>query len=194
MLTNISILKHTPRFSQQDAVSIVKDLYDIQANAESLPSERDQNFLMTAEADNRFVLKIANAMEDRTILDTQNQAMQHLNQHVKFCPKVIATKTGNLISEVHSSAGETHDVRLITYLPGIPMGSVKRHSAKLLEDLGRCVGEMDRAMADFDHPGAHRDFHWDTANAQKIVQAYHTLIPDTDLRELIFNFPGIIIA
>ena len=100
MLMNMSILKHTPRFSQQDAVSIVKELYDIQATAESLPSERDQNFLMTTEADNRFVLKIANAMEDRTMLDTQNQAMQHLNQHVKFCPMVIATKTGNLISEV----------------------------------------------------------------------------------------------
>ncbi len=184
----MSLLKHTPQFTEQDAVSIVKDLYGIQAAAKPLPSERDQNFRMSVKDGDRFVLKIANALEDRTMLDCQNQTMQHLARHVAFCPRVVASKSGELISEIPSSTGGVHKVRLVTYLPGIPMGSVKRHSAGLLTDLGRCAGEMDRAMADFDHPGAHRDFYWDLANGLEIVKEYQGLIPDVDLRKLIEKF------
>ncbi|MDH3797210.1 MAG: phosphotransferase, partial [Desulfobacterales bacterium] len=184
----MSLLKHTPQFTEQEAVAIVKDLYGIQATANPLPSERDQNFRMTAETGSRFVLKIANALEDPTMLDCQNQAMQHLNRHVAFCPQVVEAKSGHLISETRSATGPTHQIRLVTYLPGIPMGSVKRHSSGLLEGLGRCVGEMDRAMADFDHPGARRDFHWDLANGIQVVKKYQALIPDADLRKRIEKF------
>ena len=62
------------------------------------------------------------------MLDCQNQAMQHLTRHVSFCPDVVASKSGLLISEIRSSTDEIHKVRLVTYLTGIPMGSVKRHS------------------------------------------------------------------
>ena len=184
----MSLLKHTPQFTEQDAVSIAKDLYGVRATAKPLPSERDQNFRMYAGEGGSFVLKMANALEDRTMLDCQNQAMRHLARHVAFCPKVISSKSGDLISGIQSSTGESHMVRLVTYLPGIPMGSVKRHSAGLLEDLGRCVGEMDRAMADFDHPGAHRDFYWDLAKGLEIVKEYQALISDASLRKLIEKF------
>jgi Ser/Thr protein kinase RdoA (MazF antagonist) len=181
-------MNHTPQFAEQDAISTVKDLYGIDAAAKPLPSERDQNFRMSAGAEGHFVLKIANASEDRTMLDCQNQTMQHLARHVTFCPQVVASKSGNLISEIQSITGETHMVRLVTFLPGIPMGSVKRHSAGLLEDLGRCAGEMDCALADFDHPGAHRAFYWDLAKGLEIVKEYQALIPDAKLRKRIEKF------
>ena len=186
----MSFLKHTPQFTEQDAIAILKELYDIQAMADALPSERDQNFRMSAGADGLFVLKIANSLEDPTLLDCQNQAMQHLNRQVTFAPKVIANRNGEFISEIRSPTGATHKVRLVTYLPGVPMGSVKRRSAGLFEDLGRCVGEMDRVMADFDHPAARRDFYWDLAKAPQIVKEYHPLIMDANLRELIQKFTG----
>jgi 4-aminobutyrate aminotransferase-like enzyme/Ser/Thr protein kinase RdoA (MazF antagonist) len=184
----MSLLKHTPQFTEQDAISIVKNLYGIDATAEPLPSERDQNFRMSAGAEGHFVLKIANALEDRTMLDCQNKTMQHLARHVTFCPQVVASKSGNFISKIPSATDEIHMVRLVTFIPGIPMGSVKRYSAGLLEDLGRCAGEMDRAMADFDHPGAHRDFYWDLAKGLEIVKEYQALISDVDLRKRIAKF------
>ena len=184
----MSLLKHTPQFTEQEAVSIARDLYGIQATAAPLPSERDQNFRLTDETGRRFVLKIANASEDPTMLDCQNQAMQHLSGRVAFCPQVVADKSGYFISEIRSAADTIHKIRLVTYLPGIPMGSIRRHSSGLLEDLGRCVGEMDRAMADFDHPGARRDFHWDLAKGPEIVQEYQALIPDLDLHKWIEEF------
>ena len=184
----MSFLKHTPQFTEQDAIAILKDLYDIQATADALPSERDQNFRMTTGLNGCFVLKIANALEDSTMLDCQNQAMQHLNREVRFCPEVVANRNDEFIGEIQSPTGATHKVRLVTYLPGVPMGSVKRRSSGLFEDLGRCVGEMDRVMADFNHPAARRDFYWDLAKAVQIVKEYRLLIKDANLRELIEQF------
>ena len=184
----MSLLKHAPQFTEQDAISIAKDLYGIEATAKPLPSERDQNFRMSAGADGNFVLKIANALEDPNMLECQNQVMQHLARHVTFCPQVVVSTSGKLISEIPSATDKTHMVRLVTFLPGTPMGSVKRHSAGLLGDLGRCAGEMDRAMIDFDHPGAHRDFYWDLAKGLEIVKEYQELIPNMDLRTRIAKF------
>ena len=181
-------MKHTPQFTEQDAISIARDLYGIDATARALPSERDQNFRMSAGAEKHFVLKIANALEDRTMLECQNQTMQHLAQHVTFCPQVVPGSSGDFISRITSASGQTHMVRMVTFLPGLPMGSVKRHSSALLEDLGRCLGEMDHAMVDFDHPGAHRDFYWDLAKGLEIVKEYQGLIPNEDLRKPIAKF------
>jgi len=89
----MSLLEHSPRFSENDAQQFVMDLYGIRASAESLPSERDQNFLMDAASGGRFVFKIANALEERAILETQNQTMLHLARHVTFCPQVVTTKS-----------------------------------------------------------------------------------------------------
>ncbi len=186
----MSFLKHTPQFAKQDAIAILNDLYDIEATADALPSERDQNFRMSTPSKECFVLKIANALDDPALLDCQNQAMLHLNRQVTFCPKVVTNRNGEFISEIQSPTGATHKVRLVTYLPGVPMGSVQRRSSGLFEDLGRCVGEMDRAMTDFDHPAARRDFYWDLAKGLQIVKEYHPLIPNAHLRELIEKFAG----
>jgi 4-aminobutyrate aminotransferase-like enzyme/Ser/Thr protein kinase RdoA (MazF antagonist) len=181
----MTLLQHTPTYTGSDAISIVKHLYAIRATASPLPSERDQNFLMTAETGDRFVLKIANALENRTMLDAQNQVMQHLGRHVEFCPRILATKAGELISKIQSAEGKTYFARLVSYLPGIPLANAGYHSPALLTDLGRRLGRMDRAMADFDHPGAHRDFHWDLANALQVVREHQALIRDPSLREKI---------
>ena len=117
----MSFLKHTPQLTEQDAIAILKDLYDIQATADALPSERDRNFRMSTGLNGGFVLKIANALEDPNMLDCQNQAMQHLNRQVTFCPKVVADRHGEFICDIQSVTGTIHKVRLVTYLPGIPM-------------------------------------------------------------------------
>lgn len=186
----MSLLEHSPRFSEKDAQQFVIDLYGIQASAKSLPSERDQNFLMDAASGGRFVFKIANALEERAILETQNQTMLHLARHVAFCPQVLPTKSQETITEVKSPQGTTHFVRLVSYMPGIPLAKLKRHSSGLLQDLGRCIGQMDRALASFDHPGAHRDLYWDLSNGLRVVKRYQSLIEDVELRKLVESFAG----
>jgi Ser/Thr protein kinase RdoA (MazF antagonist) len=69
----------------------------------------------------------------------------------------------------------------VTYLPGTPLAQVMPHSSALLRDLGRKLGQMDRALADFDHPAFHRGFHWDLASGNQVIDEY----ADTHLHELV---------
>jgi Ser/Thr protein kinase RdoA (MazF antagonist) len=72
---------------------------------------------------------------------------------------------------------------MVNYIDGVPLARVSP-SHKLLFHLGRKLGKLDRALADFDHPAVHRDFHWDLANGNRILEEYGKFIEDPELREL----------
>ena len=187
----MSILDHAPAFNLNDATQLAQTLYNLNVSAKSLPSERDQNFLMQAENGERFVLKIANSTEERAMLDAQNQVMEHVAKHISFCPRILPTTNGEQITTVESQDGKTHFVRLVAYLPGMPLGKIKHHSNELLYDLGYKIGQLTNALRGFDHPALHRDFHWDLANGSNIVRKNSDLIQDTDLRETVQQLASI---
>ena len=64
-------VQKAPRITEADAVRIAAELYGLDVSAESLPSERDQNFYCKA-GNEQFVLKIANADETIKFLELQN--------------------------------------------------------------------------------------------------------------------------
>ncbi len=180
-----SMLHYKSKFSEQDAAAMAKNMYAVHAKVRALPGERDQNFLMTAATGERFVLKIANAGEDRSMLETQNQVLRHLEKRLSFCPRVIAAQNGEFINEIDAPAGGTHFVRLVSYLPGRPLATVKKHRAGLMNDLGRRIGEIDKALVDVDIPGVRRDFHWNLAQAPGLITEYLPLIKEPSLHDLI---------
>lgn len=177
----MQLLSHTPGFDVESASRIAEKMFGRRARARMLPSERDQNFLLTDEAGEKFVLKIANALELRELLEAQNAAMDHLRERVSFCPHVVPAVDGELIRR----EGD-HYVRLVTYLSGTPLAQAT-HSPELLRDLGRKLGQLDRALADFDHPAVHRDFHWDLANGNRVIGESAGLIEDARVRELVLK-------
>lgn len=185
----MSLLEHTPRFDTETVIQLA-ELYGIHAKAKLLPGERDQNFLLETESGEKFVLKIANALEDRAMLEAQNEAMNHIAKSSSFCPQVVQTLSHKTITEVQSPNGTNHFVRLVTYLSGMPLGNIKRHSPELLCDLGRAVAQVDKALSDFDHTAIHRNFHWDLANGLDVCREYQSLITDENLRELVNKFLG----
>jgi len=103
--------------------------------------------------------------------------LDYLSERVPFCQRVVGE-----IAEF-----EGHFVRLVTYLPGVPLAEIKPHTPGLLHDLGQKLGQLSRALADFDHPSVHRDFHWDLANGNRILNEYSPLIEDAELRELVLK-------
>lgn len=175
-------LSHTRGFDVQSAIRIAEKLFGLRATARALASERDQNFLLTDETGEKFVLKIANALELRTLLEAQNAALDYLHERVSFCPRVVANLSGETISREGN-----YYVRLVTYLPGNPLASSATHSPALLRDFGRKLGQLDRALAHFDHPALHRDFHWDLANGNRVIDQHADLIESAALRELVLK-------
>jgi len=166
---------HAPRFTVSQAIEIARALYGLEATAEALPSERDQNFKLTASSGEAFVLKIANAAERREVLDFENQAMAHVARRAPRLrvASVVPTRSGEAIGTVEGRGAEgeprRHFVRLLTWVAGVPLALVKPHSEALLVNLGRAVGEMDRALADFEHPAMHRPFPWDLTRTLETV-------------------------
>jgi Ser/Thr protein kinase RdoA (MazF antagonist) len=174
-----SIVQHAPRFSEEDAVRIAHDLFSLDVTAQLLPSERDQNFIFFVSNGPAYVLKLANSTERIEVLDFQNQAMMHVARNksrskhgVVAVPEVCKSVKGEQITRVEGIDGSTHYVRLLTYLPGKPFARVKPRDAALLSSLGRFFGILDLILKDFDHPAAHRDFHWDLKNASRIIKSY----------------------
>ena len=181
------MLEHAPHYDTSAAVALGEQLYGIRASATQLPSERDQNFLLTSESGEKFVLKIANVLEDRALLEAQNAGLTYLEGRLSYCPRIVPALSGERLSKIKSSNGATNFVRLVTYLWGVPLAEVKQHSPELLRSLGRKLGQLDRELATFDHPAIHRDFHWDLANAQKVISEYGGLVADTRLREGVYQ-------
>jgi 4-aminobutyrate aminotransferase-like enzyme/Ser/Thr protein kinase RdoA (MazF antagonist)/murein DD-endopeptidase MepM/ murein hydrolase activator NlpD len=133
----------------------------------------------------RFVLKIANGTEDRGLLQAQNAAMAHVAARAGICPRVVPDAAGAEIAEYRGAQGEPHFVRLLTWIDGEPLGAIRHRSTPLLRDLGRRVGQMDAALASFDHPAAHRVFHWDLARGFSAVSAHLGLVAGDAIRTLV---------
>jgi 4-aminobutyrate aminotransferase-like enzyme len=183
----MSLLQHAPRFDAAAAARLARELYGLEADASPLPSERDQNFLLTvtgpsarASRGDRFVLKIANAAEEPALLEAQNALMEHV-AHLDLCPRVLPTTSGEVVARGPGG----HGIRLLTWLPGAPLGATANPPESLFEDLGRRLGQLDRALAGFDHPALHREFHWDLAQGFRIVGRHSRLIADEALRGLV---------
>jgi 4-aminobutyrate aminotransferase-like enzyme/Ser/Thr protein kinase RdoA (MazF antagonist) len=175
------LLQHVPQFPIPQVLDLARESYGLaDCTVSTLPSERDQNLVITTQDGNRVVLKIANALESPAFLDAQYQVFEHLARSIAFCPRVIPTRTG-----APSISLPPHIVRLVTYLPGKPLGTARRQSPELLRDLGRCLGTMDRVLSDFDHPACHRDFHWDLARGTRTVNELVDCIADVEIRDAV---------
>lgn len=178
-----SRLRSVERVNPISAQAIAEKCFGIQASARELPSERDQNFLLAAGDGEQFVLKIANLREQREVLEAQNAMMNHLEQRVAFCPRVVPAVSGEEIVTV-----EGQFVRVLTYLPGEPLAKVESQSPELLYDLGRKLGRLSRALTGFDHPAAHRDLYWDLAQGAHILNDFGPRINTDWLREMVLSY------
>jgi 4-aminobutyrate aminotransferase-like enzyme/Ser/Thr protein kinase RdoA (MazF antagonist)/murein DD-endopeptidase MepM/ murein hydrolase activator NlpD len=155
-----------PALSAGDAIAVARESYGLDGTVFPLPGEKDRNFLIERASGERFVLKIANAEENREILELQNAVLEHLAARgVQGVQRVITTRSGESIATVRGSGGGAHFVRLLTYLPGKIWAEARPHTPELLASLGRLLGSVDAALSGFDHPAAHRALKWDLAQA-----------------------------
>src|SRR5262245_31813552 len=109
-----------PAFSVPDAERVARVSFGLTARAHPLPSERDQNFYLAAADGQAYVLKIANTVEDPSVLDMQNQALEYLARTAPSLalPRLCLTPSGQSIVQFTSAIGQSHFVRLLTYVPG----------------------------------------------------------------------------
>jgi len=181
----MSLVEHAPAFAAAEAAALAAELFGVEGRAHALPSERDQNFRIDATDGRRLVLKIANALEDEAMLEAQNGAMEHAAARGVACQRPLAGRDRRAVHAVCGGDGRRHLARLLTWLPGTPLGAVRPHTDAQRRDLGRFLGELDAALAEFDHPALRRAFHWDVARASEVIPPLLAELADGGRRALV---------
>lgn len=158
------MVRNAPRWTADEAARTARELFGVEGAAFALPSERDQNFRIGE----RFVLKIANPGENRLFLEAQAAALERLRARG-------AGLRWPSSSPIREAGGRF--VRLLSWIPGACLAEVA-YSPQTLASLGRAVANVDLALEGFDHPAAHRDFHWDLRHARQ-APAHLPLLSDS---------------
>jgi 4-aminobutyrate aminotransferase-like enzyme/Ser/Thr protein kinase RdoA (MazF antagonist) len=128
-----------------DARALAREVYGLDGTVSPLSGERDLNFALEANG-SRYVLKVHRAGADLALEDA-------VLEHLRGEPAVPRLAGPTTIRE-----GRT--VRLLTWLEGRPWAQAPGDMA----ELGRTVARVDKALADFSHPGMHRAHPWKAAN------------------------------
>jgi len=178
-----------PPVGTSEVRKIARQQYGLDASAQPLPGEYDDNFrLMTADS-REFVLKIMHAAREESFVDMQCRALTHLAQRVPYLalPRVIPDLASNLFSRVKLEDGSDRLVWLLTFLRGQTLANTKHHSPELLASLGTFLAQIDSALANFTHPAAERELKWDISRSLW-ARDYLRFVKDTARRELAARF------
>ena len=167
MTSSLAVRFQRPAVGVHEAEQIAWEHFGLQGTIEELPSERDRNFLIATSEGRRLVLKVAHADESAGILDLQHKALRHIADRAPALtmPAVVLSKGGRDVETILSLAGTSHLVRVLTWVPGRELASVRPHTSPLLRSLGEVLGLLDRALEGFSHPAAARELKWDVARS-----------------------------
>jgi Ser/Thr protein kinase RdoA (MazF antagonist) len=179
----VSLLSHTPTLTAANAEAIAVSCYGVHASAEPLPGERDQNFRLDVDGKPAYVLKIANGSESLDMIEAQHAVAAIALAAGLPVQRVERTLTGD-----DHATHNGHIVRLLHWLPGATLASAATYSPELLRSLGATLGQLTRALVGYDHPAAHRTFHWDVARADVVVAELRPAVTDAGRRALLDAF------
>ncbi|MGV1792824.1 aminotransferase class III-fold pyridoxal phosphate-dependent enzyme [Rhizobium sp. A37_96] len=177
-----------PQLSAGDAEKLAKEIFGVSAKASPLDSERDRNYRLKTEADAGWILKIVNSSEPRIESEFQTALLHHLadaNSEL-VVPHLKASLSGDFLASTVAPNGETHALRLVGWLAGTPLAEVGR-TFELMRSLGRALGELDRALQGFIHPGALRELDWDLRHAARARARLH-FVRDAEKRAILERF------
>src|SRR6202011_5021794 len=173
----------------EEAARLARDVYGLDVTGKSLPGEYDDNFHLIAADGAQFVLKVMHPARERSFIDLQCQALQHVAKHAQtvVLPRVVPTRSGELQAQVKTADGTKRLVWLLTFMPGTMLAKVCPHSDDLLRSLGRLLGTIDAVLQNFSHPAAQRELKWDLA-AAGWIKGYVNEIADASQRILVEKF------
>lgn len=184
------ILAKRPKLTIPAAQAIAKDLFGINALAQLLPGERDQNFKLAASDNTAYVLKIAHPDETRARLEFENLALETCTRTtgLDIFPRVIQARAGQSVANVWDENGAPFLARLLTWRPGAVLAQAPNSGAALWYDFGLTLGKMDVALASLEHPAMVRFMQWDAAHAPLVIQQNLELVAEEPSRALLLKF------
>ncbi|CCD02676.1 phosphotransferase [Azospirillum baldaniorum] len=167
-----------PAISMEEAGAILQRWFGVAGTVRELSSERDRNFHIATPDGQGYVLKFTNPAEPQPVTSFQTGAMQHVADRDPALPvpRVVPTLDGEAQAIVHID-GSAMVLRLLTYLEGTPLHAAPP-SPGLMRALGTTLARLDRALADYEHPGSERDLLWDISRTAGVADRLHYVTDD----------------
>src|SRR6266702_3701185 len=175
--------------TEAEAVRVARELYGLEAWAQTFPGEYDDNFHLRTSDSHAYVLKVMHPAREQSFIDMQCRALVHLAERAPhLClPRVVRHLKGELFASIPGAEGSARLVWLLTFVEGRVLAEVRPHSPELLGNLGRFLGELDTALQTFSHPAAHRELKWDSSRAGWIKNILQH-VADAKQRALVERF------
>lgn len=175
-----------PEVSEADAQAIVAERYGLPNVAESLGSQQDKNFLITAEGSGETlgVLKVANPAftgVEVAAQDTAAELVARAEPALRIAVP-LPNAAGEKCTAVTGLLPTTAHVRLLRYLPGGMLVDVEHLSPSAVAGLGDVAARVSRALAGFEHDGLDRALQWDLRYGAEVVDALAGHIADATRR------------
>ncbi|XP_075918361.1 hydroxylysine kinase-like [Petromyzon marinus] len=189
-----------PCLSESRVAELVERLYGVSvAGVSPLASYVDQNYRVLARDGRQFVLKVTNTRDSQRpqLLEVQMAMMRFLRERGFPMEEVVDNVSGKIMSLESIDCGEGEkefNVRLLTYLPGVPLSRVLADGS-LYYQVGKLAASIHQALQQFEHPFLHslqRDnFIWNLSNTHLLEPYLFTLDGDPNqglVREVIAKF------
>ena len=175
--------RNPPALPEETVRRIASQQFGLEGAFKPLVSERDQNFRVTTEHGEQYVLKVSNVDEDPNVVDLQTQCLLHVERIDPSVPvpKILRTKAGDASTWVDGPEGTRHILRVLTYLRGTELSKVPLTPA-LLRDLGATIARLDFSLRGFHHPAARHELLWDMRQAPRL-RPHTSHIADSETRE-----------
>jgi hydroxylysine kinase len=165
-----------PRFSPEQAQGLLRDHWGICGTALEIACERDQNFRITTEKGQDFILKVSNAVEDPLSTDFQTAALRWVEKVDPDLPlpRVVAALDGAFTQRLMLPSGQSNVVRVLSWLDGTPLHHVPM-TLQMQAGIGTMTARLGLALQEFDHPGARHDLLWDIRHLSRLRPLTETL-------------------
>lgn len=166
-----------PSWPEQKLREIAAEHFGIHGRIRHLPGERDQNARISTAAGDDFVLKISSARANPEVVDFHAQALLHIAERDAGLPvpRMVRSKNGSVIVPVPGAAG-VHQVRMLTWLPGMCYQDGAAPSRCGLSAVGAFLARLDLALQNFQHPAAGHWMPWDVSNGLIFNPQLQTLL------------------
>jgi 4-aminobutyrate aminotransferase-like enzyme/Ser/Thr protein kinase RdoA (MazF antagonist) len=174
----------SPQVSAEQARQWLAEHYGLSGTLQPLGSQQDLNFRVDSPR-GRFVLKICRGDYALVELQAQHAGLKYLAEHSAVTvPRVIAANNGEDLLSLAVGSEAVH-VRLLDYIEGQPLTHLDHLGRDVVAGFGRLCGEMDLALAGFDHPGLERTLQWDARHASALISHLLPVIKDEQQRAVI---------
>uniref|UniRef100_A0A3Q2Y9L1 Hydroxylysine kinase n=1 Tax=Hippocampus comes TaxID=109280 RepID=A0A3Q2Y9L1_HIPCM len=170
-------------YNDTSAEELVKKHYKLTpSELRHLPSFEDQNIYIAAVEGGEYVLKIINSenSKDPILFEVQTYVMNFL--HDNGFPKNTERLIIGLLPLTDCGSGlQKYLMRLLTYLPGIPISKAPL-SPRLLYEVGQTAARMDNILREVEHPQLNKlqrdSFTWSLSNVPILEKYIHVLDGD----------------